>query len=227
MKKLSIRYSARRLKPGQFRDEIRNKISVFLHHTVGSSWLEAVDWWNQTEEAVGTALGVERNGDALQAFEINRWAFHLGDIKGATGKTTRESVGIELISWGYLFKEKDKEGKDVFVAYPLFPLKHRRIVIPENEVCELDKPWRGYKYWHKYTDEQVETTVQLCRYLVDRFKIKVQDLTNFWEYREDVMKKDLPGIWAHSTVRKDKTDIFPQPNLIKALYKEFGTKTNP
>lgn len=223
MGKLVIKYGTK-LKPNQFFDEIKDKISVFLHHTVGSSWEEAVTWWNQTSERVGTALGIERDGRVLQCYEINRWAYHLGVTTG-TGKTTRESVGIELISWGYLFKEKDGKGEDVFVAYPLFPLKQRRVIVPKDQVCELEKEWRGHKYWHKYTDAQIESTILLLRYLVDRFKIKVQtNLKNFWEYNEEVIKKDLPGIHAHSTVRKDKTDIFPQPELIEAIYKEFGTK---
>lgn len=221
MKKV-IKY-IKKLSPNQFFDEVKDKTSIFLHHTAGSNSLEAVNWWEQTPDRVGTALLVDRNGDPLQCFEINRWAYHLGVTTG-TGKTTRQSVGIEIASYGFVFPEG--EGKDLkYYAYPMYPNKSRKVLIANDQVIKLDKPFRGFQYWHKYTDEQVETIVELCRYLVDRFKIKVQaNLDNFWEYNADVIGKDLPGIWSHTTVRKDKFDIFPQPNLIEALKKEFNSK---
>lgn len=207
----------RKLKPGQYFEEVRKKRSIFLHHTVSSTVAAAVDWWDQTAERVATAILIGRDGAIWQCFEINQWAYHLGVTKG-TGITTRESVGIEIVAWGFLFKEGNE-----FVAYPLFPNKSTRVVIPKDDVITLDTPFRGSKYWHKYTDEQVEAIVWTCRYLVDRFDIKVQkDLTNICDFDFSVIEKDKPGIWTHSTVRKDKSDIFPQPNLIAALQKEFN-----
>lgn len=212
---MTIKY-LKKLTPNQFYDQIVNKVAILLHHTAGDSAIGAIDWWNQTPDRVGTALLVERDGQVYQCFEINRWAYHLGTPIKNKGLDIN-SVGIEIVSWGWLKKEEDK-----FYAYPLWPLKTRKVLIPKDQVLELD--FKGEKYWHKYTDAQVENIVKLCRYLVDRFKIPVQNLDKFWEYDLSVAEKVKPGIWSHTTVRKDKTDIFPQPNLIEALKKEFNKK---
>lgn len=217
---LRISYLQTKLKLGQYFDEATPKISIFLHHTAGGGAEEAVRWWNQTPERVGTALFVERDGRALQCCEIATWAWHLG-VTYANTKQNKLGIGIELVSRGFVIPEvKDKE--TTYYAYPLWPLKTQRVKIPTDQVVELDQTWRGFKFWHKYTDEQVKTTVELMKYLVKRFDIKVQkDLTKFWEYDESVAKQNKPGIWAHTTVRKDKFDIFPQPSLIKAIQEAF------
>jgi N-acetyl-anhydromuramyl-L-alanine amidase AmpD len=221
---LKITYAKTKLKDNQYYRNVYPKTAIFLHHTNGGGVEEAIDWWNQTPDRVGTALFVARNGDAKQCFEINQGAYHLG-VGGV--ESNLHSIGIELISRGFVIPEGEGD-KLKYVNYPLWPLKTRKVIIPNDEVIELDKEWRGFKFWHKYTDEQVVTTVKLLRYLVDRFKINVQkDLKNFWEYNKSVATEHKPGIWAHTTVRtaaEGKWDIFPQANLIEAIYKEFKTK---
>lgn len=220
---LRISYLKTRLKLSQYFQEDVAKDSVFLHHTGGGGAEEAVQWWNQTPDRVGTALFVDREGRALQDFEIAHWAYHLG-IAGVKNDRDKKSVGIEIISYGFVLPEG--EGKDLkYYAYPLYPNMKQRVRIANDQVVELDQAWRGFKFWHKYTDAQVETIVLLLQYLVKRFNIKVQkDITNFWEYDASVAKENKPGIWSHTTVRKDgKWDIFPQPNLIEAIYKAFKT----
>src|SRR5690242_21254943 len=48
------------------------------------------------------------------------------------------------------------------------------------------------------------------------------------DWSSDVCSSDLwrtlpSGIWSHTTVRKDKQDIFPDPNLISMLRSEEHT----
>jgi hypothetical protein len=43
--------------------------------------------------------------------------------------------------------------------------------IAANEVCELVKPHRGYKYYHNYTDAQIESTRQLLLYWKEIYDI--------------------------------------------------------
>ena len=218
----------RKLKENQYFNEVRTKKSIILHHTESSNAAGAIDWWNQTPERVGTALLVERDGQCVQCFEINTWAYHLGTAT-KNKDLDKDSIGIELCSLGFVVPEAvdaSKADKDkTYYAYPNWPLKAGRVKIPFSEVVKLDKPFKGFQYWHKYTDAQVATTIKVMRYLVDRFKIKVQaNLEKFNDYDLSVASENKPGIWSHNTVRKDKWDIFPQPNLIDGIIKEFGTK---
>lgn len=217
--KLIIRYIGP-LKGNQHYPESQNKKRIGLHHTAGGSAVEAVRWWNQTPDKVGTALLIERNGDALQCFEIAAWAYACGVGNALFEK---EAVQIELVSYGFVIPD-DNTGE--FYAYPQWPLKNKRIKIPKDQVIRLDKPWRGFQFYHKYTDEQIETTVQLCRYLVNRFKIEIQsNLDGFWDYDPNFVKNQKKGLFSHTTVRPEgsgKWDIYPDPKLLAALKAEFN-----
>ena len=89
----------------------------------------------------------------------------------------------------------------------------------KDRVIELDVPYRGYKYWEKYTPEQIDSVRELLILWRDKYNI---DLT----YKEDiwsVSKRALAGengLYTHNSVREDKTDIYPHPDLI-AMLKEL------
>ena len=132
----------------------------------------------------------------------------------------RQSVGIEIVSAGQLYKETNG-----FYFYPLYPNKNPKQLIPTSDVWELKTAWRGYNYYHKYTDNQISSVVNLIKYLVKMFKIPIQpDLTQFYEYNEEVWKKGLSGLWSHSTVITYKTDIVPEFNFLNQLYSLPHTK---
>lgn len=189
------------------------KNNIFLHHTAGYSAKDAIDWWNQTPDHVGTPFIIDRDGTIFQCFDEKKWIYSLG-VKGATN-TEKHGIPIEIVSLGFLFKEGEK-----YYAYPNYPSKIGKSEVKESDVLTLD--FKGYQYWQKYTDKQVESIISLVRWLVEEYSIPVQeDVTNFFEYNVKVATQNIPGIWSHTTVRKDKWDIFPQPNLIEAIYKTF------
>lgn len=55
---------------------------------------------------------------------------------------------------------------------------------------------------------------------------------DFYEYDEKVIKDHIPGIWAHTTVRVDKSDIYPDKRIIQMIEslipsKETSNNTKP
>ena len=126
----------------------------------------------------------------------------------------KHSIPIELVSAGPLVLE----GKE-YRFYPLWPNKLRWTRIPENEVVKLKKEWRGYQIFHNYSEEQLESLKWLIgRLYLDFPSLKINnDLDSFYEYDESVITKHKEGIWSHTTVRQDKSDIIPVPSLIEAL----------
>lgn len=201
----------------QYYTNVYPKDTIWLHHTAGGDAKSAIAWWNQTPERVGTPYVIERDGTIYEAFDPKQWAYSLG-IKGDDDYHEKHGIGIELVSYGFLIKEVDG-----FYAYPLYPNKSAKRKIADSEVVTLDKPFRGFQHYHKITDAQIKATIELIEYLVKTFGIKIQDdLTNFYEYNPDVIKNHSTGLWAHSTVRTDKFDVFPQPNYLKALSDKFN-----
>lgn len=208
-----------------FMDEVSEKYQIYIHHTASSpNPYGVIKWWETTPERVATSFVVGgypgkspqwKEGEILQVFGSNKWAWHLGLTQkhlargGAKAKTNtylnKHSIGIELCSWGQLTLTDNG-----FINYAGGR-------VPDWEVCELSKPYRGFKYYQKYTPVQLQNTFDLLKFLGDKWKIPVK-------YKGDRMFDICPealqgesGIWSHTSVRPDKFDCFPQPELISML----------
>ena len=205
----------------QYIKEETPKSTIYLHHTAGSSNPYAtVRWWGETTERVGTAFVIGgkpyrssdswADGELIQAFSSKYWAYHLGVNynnmpPGSVNSKilNSESIAIEICNFGYL---NYHDGH--FMTYV-------NTIVPESEVMEVN--YKGRQYWHKYTDAQLETLRELLLYLTDKFEIS-REYKGIEMFRLDMRAFEHEnGIWSHSSVRKDKTDIYPDPRIIAIL----------
>ena len=188
------------------------KKQIYLHHTAGNgNAIQVFRGWQTNDVKVGTFVAIAGNGQIVQGFSSKYWAYHLG-LKSSVFtrhdlpyiSLDKISIGIEICNWGYL---TERNGRFYNYVNKEVPLK---------EVTILDKAYKGYQAWHKYSDEQIESVRKLLLYLGETYKI---DLT----YHEDIFevnKRALSGkngLFTHNSVRKDKSDIYPCPRMIKML----------
>lgn len=202
------------LSNGQYLTSRHPKKGLFFHHTAGTTWQGAWSWWNQTPARVGTAFIIDRDGLVIECFDPAAWAYHLG-VRRDDNLLEMQTIGIELVSAGFV----KKEGKE-FIFYPLWPNTSIRRPMPKNEILTLKANWRGEKYFHFYTDAQIKAAARLTYYLKkqERFELELKEIdASFAEYDETVWKEAKPGIWSHTTVRKDKWDIYPMPKFIDSI----------
>ncbi|MEK6884722.1 MAG: N-acetylmuramoyl-L-alanine amidase, partial [Nanoarchaeota archaeon] len=154
------------------------KKQIFIHHTAGASNpYSVIDEWKKNANKIATAFiiaGKPRNvndkfkdGDIVQVFSSKYWAYHLGlkgDIFQRQGLTyqnlDKTSIGIELTNYGYL--QKTPEG--IYKTYV-------NSTISDNEIIELETGFRGYKYYHSYTNAQIESLRELLLYLCNKYVI--------------------------------------------------------
>lgn len=192
----------------QYMRQVTEKKQIYIHFTAGGpSAANVISGWNADEPKISTSYVIDGDtGEIFQCFHPNYWSFHLG-IKGTNGKVDKASIGIEICAWGPI---TEKAGK--FYTYT-------NKEISSDKVYKLDTPFRGYKYFHKYTDAQLESLEKLLMFLVKEYKIPVQSSfdKSWFEFNQQVIDKVLPGIWTHTTVRKDKTDSYPDERLIALL----------
>lgn len=206
-----------------FREE-QPKSQIFIHHTAGNpSAVNTVKYWQQDESRVATSFVIsgkvkepnsnnEKDGSIVQAFGSKYWAYHLGLQKemfasfGLPYKSLDKiSVAIEVCNWGQLTKHDDGTFKNYVNGN-----------VPNDEVTELENPFKGYKYFHKYTDSQISELKDLLIYLCDTYGINKN-------YNEDIFSlnkrafEGQNGIYTHNSVRKDKVDIYPCPRIIAML----------
>lgn len=213
MKKLDIQAIKQvRLKDNQYFAEASPKTQIYLHHTAGNGNAEGVSrYWNGNDSRIATAFIIGENGTIVQCFSSKHWAWHLGidqeDFARNGAKYSnlnKLSVGIEVCNWGYLKKKGDK-----FYNYA-------GGVVNPSYVTELETPYKGYKYWYKYSDAQIESLRQLVVYLCDTYDIPKEYRSEIWAIDKEAFKGNK-GIFTHNSVRKDKSDMYPCPRVIEML----------
>lgn len=213
-----------------------NKRWFFLHHTAGwnNPFRVITAWENDDRGRIATewVLGGQKiddgdtrfDGTLVRAFPEGGYGWHLG-----TGDNTlhRESIGVEVCNFGYLTKGGYKKEK-TWVA--LKPNSYYTYVGNESnpsQLVTLVKPFRGYSVWHKYSDKQITTLktliIESCeKYNIDPREGLVEEIHRIgghdaFDLFNPKLVERTPGIWNHTNVRKDKFDMFPQPELIDML----------
>jgi N-acetyl-anhydromuramyl-L-alanine amidase AmpD len=205
-----------RLKETQYYQEVPDafgtKKQIVLHHTVSNGNAKNVMvGWNKTPSRVGVAFIIDREGVIHQCFSSKHWAHHLGTKAKNNKQLNQQSIGIELCSWGALKRSPIKSGiKATFTSSV-------GTVVPNDEVVDLEKPFRGSRYYQKYTEKQLKSLQILVNYLCETYKIPKTYNPRMWEYSRSSALAGSPGIWAHVSFRKDKSDCFPQMELITTL----------
>lgn len=205
---------------GEYIDEITKKEYVFLHHTAG--WHKpknVIDSWGRdsrgkvaTEFVLGgpSIKGDDDSydGELIQCFPEGCYGWHLG--KNGSHYMHKHSIGIEVCNFGYIKNGKTYAGTTAH----------------ESQIVKLTKPFRGYEYWHKYSDKQIEVirlwllwiaerdSIDIRKGLVEEIKKKGAD---GFEFNEEAYYGKIKGLWTHTNTRKDKVDMFPQQELLDML----------
>lgn len=224
------------LPKGQYLPGPTKKEWLFLHHTAG--WhnpYNTIDAWgndNRGQVATEFVLGgpsIKGNdekfdGEVVKCIPDGGYGWHLG-----TGNNVmhRNSIGIEVCNFGQLTKGGyNKNG----VWVKLNSDKYYTYVGTEahpSQIVELSQEFRGYKYWHKYSDNQIESLKGLILYNANKHSIDVRKglielIKKDGEFkafdRMDVgLCERTKGMWTHTNVMRGKVDMFPQPELVQML----------
>jgi hypothetical protein len=206
----------------QYIQEEHSKTQIYIHHTAGNSDpLGVFKGWESNQERISTCVVIGgkpansksawSDGEVIQGFSSKFWGYHLG-LKESTFQRfklpykslDKSSIGIEICNWGQLTL---KNGK--FYNYV------NRIVNAED-VVELPKEHRGFKYYHAYTDNQIAAVKELLIGWKDKYGISLKYNDDIWDVTTRALKGDA-GVYTHNSVRFDKVDVSPQPKLIEML----------
>ena len=198
----------------QYVPRVTEKNQIVLHHTVSpnNSVKGDIATWVNSKVRVATCMIIGGDGTPYQLFSSKFWAWHLG-IKGSTFKKQGvpyqllddNAIGIEIDSAGGLKKRADGEWYDVY-GYKL----------NKSDVIEYPDGFRGWKGFQKYTEEQIKTLRELLVFWHERYNIPLDYNEDMWDISVNALK-GKPGVWSHTSYRKDKSDIHPQPELIEML----------
>jgi hypothetical protein len=144
----------------------------------------------------------------VQAFPEGCQGWHLG--KTGSSYMNRHAVALEICSFGYLKDGKTYVGTEA----------------TKKQISKISEPFRGHSQWHKYSDKQLSQTKLWIEYIAERDSIDLNQGLIPWvkehgakafDFNEDAYNGKVKGLLTHTNVRKDKTDNFPQPELIDML----------
>lgn len=208
------------LPKGEYLEGPTEKEYVFLHHTAGwhNPYNTVKNWARDSRGRVATefVLGgpsVKGNddkydGELVQCIPAGGYGWHLG--KNGSQHMHTHSVGIEVCNFGYVVDGKTYAGTQVH----------------ESQVVTLPESFRGHKTWHRYSDKQLDVLKKWILYIAERDNIDVrkglvEEVKNRgaagFEFNEKAYYGKIRGMWTHTNTRKDKVDMFPQPELIDML----------
>lgn len=215
----------------QYYQEKTDKSQIVLHHTVSGDTINGdYVYWKSTKERIATCVILARYGsnNIYQLFSSGNFAHHIGcrssflkeqgfiDYNTRNLELNKHSIGVEIDSWGGLVQDTNRK------FYPAVWDNQTKSYVPNRRVKAitnyriLSTPFRGFYAYEQYTHEQIESLRQLLVYWNDRYGIPLDYKTDMW----DVSKRALSGeagIWAHVSYRPDKSDIYPDIDLIQML----------
>ena len=192
---------------------------IFLHHTAGwENPYQVADMWardNRGNVATEFILGgqsvkdgnTKYDGELIQCFPEGGYGWHTG-----TGNSVmhRNSVAIEVCNMGQIVNGK------TYVNTPANPA----------QIVKLAKPFRGFQFWHKYSDAQIETLKQWILFVSEKYDIdprvglveyiKAKGADGF-DVLDLARANSTPGMYSHTNVLRGKVDMFPQQELIDML----------
>ena len=202
----------------QYVREEHPKKQVYLHHTAGNnSGTNVFKWWASNPERVATCVAIagpgssDGDGRIVQGFSSKYWGFHLGVRRSVFDRfglpfynLDKFSIGVEICNWGQLSFTNGK-----FYNYVGGE-------VPANQVTKLDVPYKGFTYFHSYSDAQIASVKELLLLWKDRYGIPLTYKEDIWTVTPRALKGE-PGVFTHNSVRADKIDVFPAPKLIEML----------
>lgn len=206
---------------GQYMTGPTTKEYLFLHHTAGwhnpyntiSAWARDSRGAVATEFVIGgqSVKGNENkyDGEVVQAFPEGGYGWHLG--KNGSQYMHTHSVGIEVCNFSYLDANNET---------------YAGVKAVDEQIVTLAQPFKGKTRWHRYSDKQIESLKQLILYVANRDNIDIrlgliQEIkkkgASGFEFNEDAYYGRVKGMWTHTNTRTDKSDMFPQQELLDML----------
>ena len=188
------------------------KSQIVLHHTVSGPSAKAVaNYWATAGGRVATCIVVDHVGIPHQIYPSGHWAGHIGLKQEVFTKMNlpyknldKTSIGVEICNWGGLTLKNGKY------------FNYYGNEINGTDVIEYANGFRGFNYFEKYTNAQIQTVKELILYWNSVYKIPLNYNDGIFDVSVDAIKGKA-GVFTHCSFRSDKSDIHPQKEMIDML----------
>jgi N-acetylmuramoyl-L-alanine amidase len=137
-------------------------IFIILHYTAMENCEQAVKRLTDAKSQVSAHLVIGRNGEILQLVPFNKVAWHAGKSRwGNYENLNNHAIGIELDNAGWL-------NRSMGSYYSWFGKEYPR----EQVFRYKGKEKRIRKYWHNYSEAQLDSTYKVIAALSAAYSIQ-------------------------------------------------------
>lgn len=174
------------------------KTKICLHFTVGVLPGDIATLTKENNH-MSVQYVVDGLGNTYSLFDDAYWSYHLGaKAVGGNADMSKQSIGIEISNYGPL---TSKEGKFLDAYGNVFT----------SDVDFVDEiNYRGYYFYAKMTDRQIDAVAHLLVYLCQKHMIPIEFKEDGEPFASNKEALSFTGIFCHSNVRKDKFDMPPE-----------------
>jgi len=154
--------------------------TLIIHYTAGRNAESSAKYLQKQEVKASAHLVIGRNGEIYQVVPFNKISWHAGKSSyGGKSEFNNYSIGIELDNAGTL----SKTGND-FQSW--FGKKYMQSDVMEAVHRNESEP----RFWHIYTEKQLEVNEEVARVLLDKYKAII-NILGHEEISQD--RKQDPG----------------------------------
>ena len=177
------------------------KKQIIIGNTFNSGMNHFIGWQNRlngTYKKVSN-FTIETDGKIYQHFDPKYYSEFLPN-----STLNKFIISIVLVNQGWLeYDIKEKKYINSLGNY-------------YNGSGMVEKRWRNHTFWDNYTEEQIDSLVDLSKYLLEKYKITNNILGHNTYVREI---SNFEGITYRSNWIKDSTDLSPSFNFDIFKYK--------
>ena len=135
---------------------------LVFHYTAGRSATSSINWLTNPESKASAHLVLARDGTITQLapFNIKTWHAGISHWDGLSGLNS-SSIGIEIDNAGPLKKVGDQYQAWFGTLY-----REDQVVLAKHKLD--DEP----RWWHAYTEAQIQRALELAQLLVQHYDLK-------------------------------------------------------
>ncbi len=136
--------------------------TIIIHYTAGRSADSSAKYLSKRTVKASAHVVVARDRRVIQLVPFNTIAWHAGTSQWANMiGLNNNSIGIEIDNAGILEKHGDK-----FLSW------FKREYPKEQVIQAVHRNESFRRYWHQFTDIQIELVEELCLLLMDKYPVK-------------------------------------------------------
>ncbi len=137
--------------------------TIVIHYTATATARQAVDALSNPRVKASAHVVIDRDGTVTQLLPFDTVAWHAGESRHLERtRLNKYSIGIEIVNAGWL-----RKSGEIFLAQSGREYTREEVIYAVHRNSDVP-----YVYWHKYTEEQLRVTEEVCALLIGAYPVK-------------------------------------------------------